>query len=89
MDFASLLVFKSPYAIVFWGVMAWAYTMESIQHRSKMKRMASHDGADRYSGVVEMARATSRAASWTLRAILRMGVFGQHLCFDGHCLQSC
>lgn len=52
MDFASLLVFKSPYAIVFWGVLAWAYTMESIQHRSKMKRMASHDGADRYSGLV-------------------------------------
>lgn len=33
-------------------------------------------------------RATSRAASWKLRAILRIGVFGQHLAFIGHVAQA-
>lgn len=75
MDFASLLVFKSPYAIVFWGVMAWAYTMESIQHRSKMKRMASHDGADRYSGlVISIGCGLLQVVAFVLAAYQQWGV---------------
>ena len=35
-----------------------------------------------------MRRATSRAASWTLRAILRIEVFGQHLAFIEQAAQS-
>lgn len=35
-----------------------------------------------------MRRAASRAASWTLRAILRNAVFGQHLAFIEHVVQS-
>jgi hypothetical protein len=35
-----------------------------------------------------MRRATLRAASWTLRTILRIEVFGQHLAFIGHVAQS-
>ncbi|SFI76369.1 hypothetical protein SAMN03159342_04871 [Pseudomonas sp. NFPP04] len=41
-----------------------------------------------YAGVVAIRRATSRAASWTLRAILRNAVFGQHLAFIGQATQS-
>ncbi len=52
MDFASLLVFKYPHAIVFWGVLVWAYTMESIQHKRKADRSAGHSGDDKYSGLV-------------------------------------
>lgn len=52
MDFPSLLVFKFPHAIVFWGVLVWAYTMESIQHKRKAARSAGHSGDDRYSGLV-------------------------------------
>jgi hypothetical protein len=33
-------------------------------------------------------RATSRADSWTLRAILRIGVFGQQRAFSGQLAQS-
>ena len=42
----------------------------------------------RYSGVVAMARATFRSASWMLRAILRVGVLGQHWRFCSQVLQS-
>lgn len=41
-----------------------------------------------YSGVAAIRRATLRAASWTLRTILRIEVFGQHLAFIGHVAQS-
>ncbi len=75
MDFASLLVFKFPYAIVFWGVLIWAYTMESIQHRSKMKRMAGHDGADRYSGlVISVGSGVLQVAAFLLAAYQQWGV---------------
>ncbi|WP_290639108.1 isoprenylcysteine carboxylmethyltransferase family protein [Aquabacterium sp.] len=52
MDFSTLLVFKFPYALAFWGVLAWVYTMESIEHKRKSARMAAHSGDDRYSGLV-------------------------------------
>lgn len=42
----------------------------------------------RYSGVLAMRRATSRAASWMLRAILRNAVLGQHFAFSGQIAQS-
>ena len=40
-----------------------------------------------YSGVAEIRLATSRAFSWMLRAILRIGVLGQHWAFFGQVLQ--
>lgn len=43
----------------------------------------------RYSGVPAIRLATSRAASWMLRVILRNGAFGQHRCFIGQHWQSC
>lgn len=52
MDFASLLVFKLPYAIAFWGVLIWAYVMESIQHKRRIARSAAAGGTDKYSGLV-------------------------------------
>lgn len=52
MDFSTLLVFKFPYALAYWGVLAWIYTMEGIEHKRKSSRMASHDGDDKYSGLV-------------------------------------
>jgi protein-S-isoprenylcysteine O-methyltransferase Ste14 len=52
MDFSSLLVFKMPYAAVFWAVLAWAYTMEAIQHKRRADRSGSASGDDRYSGLV-------------------------------------
>ncbi len=42
----------------------------------------------RYSGVLAMRRATSRAASWMLRTIFRFGVLGQHFAFNGQVAQS-
>ena len=41
-----------------------------------------------YSAVLAIARATSRADSCTLRAILRTGVFGQHRALIGQTAQS-
>lgn len=52
MDFASLLVFKLPYALLFWSVMAWAYVMEGLQHKRRTDRSAAAGGADKYSGLV-------------------------------------
>ncbi len=52
MDFSTLLVFKFPYAVAYWGVLAWVYTMEAIEHKRKSSRMAAHNGDDRYSGLV-------------------------------------
>ncbi|OES52509.1 hypothetical protein A7R78_33335 [Pseudomonas aeruginosa] len=42
----------------------------------------------RYSGVLAMRLATSRAASWILRTIFRFGVLGQHFAFSGQVVQS-
>lgn len=52
MDFSTLLVFKLPHAAVFWSVLVWAYTMESVQHKRKADRSAGHSGDDQYSGLV-------------------------------------
>ena len=41
-----------------------------------------------YRGVFDSCRATSRADSLSWRAILRIGVFGQHCIFNGQPLQS-
>ena len=65
MDFSTLLVFKLPHAAVFWSVLAWAYVMESIQHKRKADRSAGHAGDDKYSGLVISIGAT----------ILQVGAF--------------
>ncbi|MDO9238108.1 MAG: isoprenylcysteine carboxylmethyltransferase family protein [Aquabacterium sp.] len=52
MEFAAPLVFKLPHAFAFWGLLAWAYTMEWGQFKRKKAHSAGHDGADKYSGLV-------------------------------------
>jgi len=47
-----VLPFVWPYGLAFWAVVVWSYWLEGRQHRQSAARMASHDGADRYSGVV-------------------------------------
>ncbi|CAH0354969.1 hypothetical protein AQB9606_04097 [Aquabacterium sp. CECT 9606] len=52
MDGYFALPFVLPYAFAFWGVLIWAYYIEGVQHKRSQQRMAKHDGADKYSGLV-------------------------------------